>query len=57
MDLSHTQLREVVGEPGEAIILETKAIESADEDVVIDRVESLGQVDEDDCTVFYRWRL
>ena len=28
-----------------------KAIESADKNVVIDRVESLGQVDEDGCTV------
>jgi hypothetical protein len=38
-------------EPGEAVIWETKAIESADKNTVIDRVESLGQVDEDACTV------
>ena len=44
-------IREVVGEPGEAVILETKAVESADKNVVIDRVESLGQVDDDGCTV------
>jgi hypothetical protein len=30
---------------------ETKAIESADKNTVIDRVESLGQDDEDGCTV------
>jgi hypothetical protein len=30
---------------------ETKAVESADKNTVIDRVESLGQVDEDGCTV------
>ena len=41
-----SSIREVVGEPGEAIILETKAVESANKNVVIDRVESLGQVDE-----------
>ena len=29
----------------------TKDVESADKDTVIDRVESLGQVDEDGCTV------
>ena len=28
-----------------------RLIESADKNVVIDRVESLGQVDEDGCTV------
>ena len=33
------------------VIWETKAIESADKNTVIDRVESLGQVDEDGCTV------
>ena len=43
-------LWEVVGEPGEAVIWETKAIESADKNAVIKRVESLGQVDEDGCT-------
>ena len=32
-------------------IRETKATESADKNTVIDRVESLGQVDEDSCTV------
>ena len=42
---------EVVGEPGEAVILETKVVESADKNAVIDRVESLGQVDEYSCTV------
>jgi hypothetical protein len=42
---------EVVGEPGDAVIWETKAVESADKNAVIDRVESLGQVDEDGCTV------
>ena len=46
-------IREVVGEPGEAIIRETKAVESADEDVVIDRVKSLGQVNEYGCTVLF----
>ena len=45
-DLTHWTIREVVGKPGEAIIWETKAVESADKNVVIDRVESLGQVDE-----------
>ena len=44
-------IREVVGEPGEAVICEAKAVESADKNAVIDRVESLGQVDEDGCTV------
>ena len=44
-------IREVVGEPGVAIIWETKAVESANKNVVIDRVESLGQVDEYCCTV------
>ena len=39
-------IREVVGEPGEAIM-------SADEDVVIDRVESLGQINEYGCTVMF----
>jgi hypothetical protein len=34
----------VVGEPGKAVIRKTDATES-------DRVESLGQVDEDGCTV------
>ena len=47
----HTELWEVVGETGKAVIWETKAIESADKNTVIDRVESLGQVDEDGCTV------
>ena len=41
----------VVGEPGEAVIRKTRVIESADKNTVIDRVESLGQVDEDCCTV------
>ena len=44
-------IREVVGKPGEAIIWETKAVETANKNVVIDRVESLGQVDEYGCTV------
>ena len=44
---------EVVGEPGKAVIWETKAVESADKNAVIDRVESLGQVDDDGCTVLY----
>ena len=35
-----------------AVIRETKAVESADKNTVIDRVKSLGQVDEDGCTVF-----
>ena len=35
---------EVVGAPGEAVICSNK-------NVVIDRVESLGHVDEDGCTV------
>ena len=48
----------VVVEPGEAIIRKTKAIESADKNTVIDRVKSLGKVDEDGCTVvFYQWQL
>ena len=42
---------QVVGEPGEAIIWEIKAVESANKNVVIDRVGSLGQVDEYGCTV------
>jgi hypothetical protein len=42
---------EEVGELGEAVIWETKAVESADKNVVIDRVECLGQVDEYSCTV------
>ena len=33
------------------VIRKTKAIESAYKTTVIDRVESLGQVDEDACTV------
>ena len=41
----------VVGEPSEAIIWETKAVEFANKNVVIDRVESLSQVDEYGCTV------
>jgi hypothetical protein len=41
----------VVGEPGEAVIWETKAVKYADKNVVIDRVECLGQVDEYSCTV------
>ena len=41
----------VVGEPGKAVIRKTEATESADKNMVIDRVESLGQVDEDSCTV------
>ena len=44
-DLTHWTL-EVVGEPGEEIIWKTKAVESANKNVVIDRAESLGQVDE-----------
>ena len=44
-------LWEVVGEPGEAVIWETEAVESADKNTMIDRVESLGPVDEDCCTV------
>ena len=43
----------VVSGPGEAVIRKTKAIESADKNTVIDRVESLGQVNEDSCTVLY----
>ena len=31
-------IREVVSEPGEAVIRETKAVESADKNMVIDRV-------------------
>ena len=31
----------------------SKAVESADKNMVIDRVESLGQVDEYGCTVMY----
>ena len=42
---------EVFGEPGKAVIWETKAIESADKNAVIDTVESLGQVNEDGLTV------
>ena len=41
----------VVGEPGKLVISKTEATESADKNMVIDRVESLGQVDEDGCTV------
>ena len=48
---SDTLNSEVVGEPGEAVILVTKAAESADKNMVIDRVESLGQDDEGGCTV------
>jgi hypothetical protein len=50
---------EVVGEPDEEVIRETKAVESTDKNMVIDRFESLGQVDENSCTVrvFFRWRL
>jgi hypothetical protein len=33
----------------EAVIRKTKAVESADKNMVIDRAESLGQVDEDCC--------
>ena len=44
-------IREVVGEPGEAAIWETKAVEFANKNVVIDRVESLSQGDEYSCTV------
>ena len=40
---------EVGGEPGEAVIWETKAVESVDKNAVIDRVES--QVDGYSCTV------
>ena len=40
----------VVGEPDEAVIRETKALESADKNTVIDRVERLGLVDEAGCT-------
>ena len=35
-----------VGNPGEAIIWETKADESANKNIEIDRFESFGQVDE-----------
>ena len=42
---------EVVGEPVEAVISETKAVESADKNVVIYRFESLGQVNEYGCIV------
>ena len=52
-----SSIRDVVGEPGEAIIWETKAADSADKNGVIDRVKSLGQADEVGCTVFYQWRL
>ena len=47
-------IREVVGEPGES-----KAVESANKNVVIDRVESLSQVDEYGLhsNVSYRWQL
>jgi hypothetical protein len=38
----------VVGETGKAVIRKTEATESADKNMVI---ESLGQVDEDGCTV------
>ena len=41
----------VVGEPGEVVIRKTKAVESADKNTVIDRVKSLGQIDEDGYTV------
>jgi hypothetical protein len=43
---------EVVVEPVEAVIWEAKTVESADKSVVIDSVESLGQVNEH-CTVLY----
>ena len=33
--------------------MRNKAIESADEDVVIDRVERLGQVNEYGCTILF----
>jgi hypothetical protein len=35
----------------EAVIRDNKAIESTDKNVVIDRVECLGQFDENGCTV------
>jgi hypothetical protein len=41
---------EVVGEPGKAVISLKRAVESADKNVVIDRDENLGQVDEYGCT-------
>ena len=44
-------IKDVVDEPGKTVIWETKAIESANKNVVIDRVESLCQVDDDYCTV------
>ena len=50
-DLTHWTVWKVVGEPGKAVIWETKAVESADKNTVIDRVESLDQVNEDSCTV------
>ena len=49
-DLTHS-FWEVVGEPDESVIWETKAVESADKNTMIDRVECLGQIDEDGCTV------
>ena len=53
-DLTHwTLVWEIVGEPGETVIWETKVVESADKNVVIDRVEGLDQVDEDSCTDLY----
>ena len=36
---------------GKAVIRKTEAVESADKNLVINRVESLGEVDEDGCTV------
>ena len=44
---------EVVGELGEAVIWETKTVESANKNMVIDKIESIGQVDKDGCTVLY----
>ena len=49
----YMEKRVVVGEQGEAFISETNAVESADKNVVIDRVESLGQVVEDGSTVLF----
>ena len=50
-DWQRSGQQEVVSEPGEAVIRETKAVESPDKNMVIDRVKILGQDDEDGCTV------
>ncbi|KAJ8001160.1 hypothetical protein DPEC_G00188380 [Dallia pectoralis] len=44
---------EIIGEPGEAVERETQAVESADENTMVNQVECLGQVNVDGCTVVF----